>query len=108
MSFLASIFNPATGTPANGAGAPAAPVAAAAPVVAPVTPVEPAAPVSPLDAFSKLWETPKNADGTPKQFLISMQKLFLSPLQRWISPVLLHQKLLQKLLVEMPMLSQRH
>lgn len=69
MSFLSSIFPSSSGTPAN--GAPAVP-AAPAPAV-PVTPapaaavgVTPAAPVSPLDAFTSLWQTPKNADGTPK------------------------------------------
>jgi hypothetical protein len=69
MSFLTSIFNPATGTPANGAPAPAAPAApvAATPPAAPTVPAAPAAPVSPLDQFTKLWQTPTNADGTPKQ-----------------------------------------
>ena len=68
MSFLSSLFNPATGTPANG-GAPVAPTqgapAAATPAV-PATPAAPAAPVSPLDQFTSMWQTPLNADGKPQ------------------------------------------
>jgi hypothetical protein len=71
MSFLQSIFNPGTGTPANGAPAPAgpgnpAPVHPLAAPAVPAAPAEPAAPVSPLDAFTTLWQTAKNPDGTPK------------------------------------------
>lgn len=68
MSFLASIFPTASGTPNNSGAQP--PVAAPAPAPAPApspAPVPAAAPASPLDAFTSLWQTPLTADGKPVQ-----------------------------------------
>lgn len=70
MSFLSSIFSPSSGTPANG-GAPApalaaAPAAPATPPAAPAAPAAEASPTASLDAFTSLWQTATNADGTPK------------------------------------------
>jgi hypothetical protein len=72
MSWLSSVFNPASGTPSNGGQAvptqttqqaPAAAPALPAPPAAPAVPAEPA---SPLDKFTAIWHTPVNDDGTPK------------------------------------------
>ncbi len=69
MSFLTSLFNPATGTPsAGGRSAPTpAPAASPAPAIpaapAPGTP-EPSF-TSELDKFKSMWQTPTTDDGKP-------------------------------------------
>lgn len=72
MSFLSSIFPASSGTPHNAGSStiaqPTVPVAPAPVTTAPAVPAAPevpAAPVSPLDQFKVMWETPRNADGTP-------------------------------------------
>lgn len=72
MSFLSSIFNPASGTPGNGAaplpnpalGATPAPQPTPNPAPAPA-PVVPPSPTSELDKFTAMWQNATTSDGKP-------------------------------------------
>lgn len=69
MSWLSTIFNPATGTPAGGPSpAPGIQTTSPSPAPTPTPPatVAPTEPASPLDKFTAMWQNPTNADGTPK------------------------------------------